>query len=187
LAVATFEGVHEQVVARLAATQAVLTNAGGTSLGTDPAQAWQRGRFDAPYLRDALLANGALCETLETATTWANLAALKDVVTQALQAALGTSLVMCHISHVYPTGASLYFTVVAALGEDPIARWAVAKRAASEAIMSHEGTVTHHHAVGLDHRPWMAQEVGEVGVRILRAVKQTLDPAGILNPGKLIP
>ena len=187
LAVATFEGGHEQVAARLAATQAVLTNAGGTSLGTDPAQAWERSRFDAPYLRDALLANGALCETLETATTWANLAALKDAVTQALQAVLGTSLVMCHISHVYPTGASLYFTVVAALGEDPIIRWAGAKRAASEAILIHDGTITHHHAVGVDHRPWMAQEVGEVGVRILRAVKQTLDPAGILNPGKLVP
>ena len=187
LTVATFEGAHEQVVARLAATQAVLTNAGGTSLGTGPAQAWQRSRFDAPYLRDALLANGALCETLETATTWANLVALKDAVTQALQAALGTSLVMCHISHVYPTGASLYFTVVAALGEDPIIRWAGAKRAASEAILIHDGTITHHHAVGVDHRPWMAQEVGEVGVRILRAVKQTLDPAGILNPGKLVP
>ena len=187
LAVATFEGPPEQVAARLEATRVVLTDAGGTSLGAEPALAWERGRFDAPYLRDALLANGALCETLETATTWANLAALKDAVTHALQAALGTSLVMCHISHVYPTGASLYFTVVAALGEHPIDRWTFAKHAASEAITSHDGTITHHHAVGVDHRPWMAQEVGEVGVRVLRAVKQTLDPAGILNPGKLIP
>jgi alkyldihydroxyacetonephosphate synthase len=186
LAVATFEGSAEQVAGRHEATRAVLSRT-GTSLGADPARAWERGRFDAPYLRDALLANGALCETLETATTWTNLATLKEAVTQALQAALGTSLVMCHISHVYPTGASLYFTVVAALGEDPIERWRAAKQAASDAIMAHDGTITHHHAVGLDHRPWMAQEVGEIGVRILRAVKQTLDPAGILNPGKLIP
>jgi alkyldihydroxyacetonephosphate synthase len=187
LAVAAFEGSAAQVVTRHEATRAVLARAGGVSLGADPAEAWERGRFDAPYLRDALLANGALCETLETATTWANLAALKDGVTHALQAALGTSLVMCHISHVYPTGASLYLTIVAALGDDPIECWTAAKRAASEAIMAHDGTITHHHAVGVDHRPWMAQEIGEVGVRILRAVKQTLDPAGILNPGKLIP
>jgi len=187
LAVAAFEGSPAHVAARHDATRAVLTNAGGVSLGADPAEAWERGRFDAPYLRDALLANGALCETLETATTWANLAALKDAVTQALQATLGTSLVMCHISHVYPTGASLYFTVVTALGDDPIDRWTAAKRAAGEAITAHKGTITHHHAVGIDHRPWMAQEVGELGVRVLRAVKQTLDPAGILNPDKLIP
>jgi alkyldihydroxyacetonephosphate synthase len=186
LAVATFEGSPEQVAARHEATRAVLSRT-GTSLGADPAQAWERGRFDAPYLRDALLANGALCETLETATSWTSLAALKDGVTNALQAALGTSLVMCHISHVYPTGASLYFTVVAALGEAPIERWTAAKQAASEAIMAHDGTITHHHAVGVEHRPWMAQEVGELGVRILHAVKETLDPAGILNPGKLIP
>jgi alkyldihydroxyacetonephosphate synthase len=157
------------------------------SRGADPARNWERGRFDAPYLRDALLANGALCETLETATTWTKLPALKDAVTQALQTALGTSLVMCHISHVYPTGASLYFTVVAALGESPIDRWTAAKEAAGDAIMAHGGTITHHHAVGVDHRAWMAQEVGEVGVRILRAVKQALDPTGILNPGKLVP
>jgi alkyldihydroxyacetonephosphate synthase len=187
LAVAAFEGSADQVAARHEATRAVLTRAGGTSRGADPARNWERGRFDAPYLRDALLANGALCETLETAATWTNLPALKDAVTLALQTALGTSLVMCHISHVYPTGASLYFTVVAALGENPIDRWTAAKQAVGDAIMAHGGTITHHHAVGVDHRAWMAQEVGEVGVRILRAVKQALDPAGILNPGKLLP
>jgi alkyldihydroxyacetonephosphate synthase len=187
LAVAAFEGSADQVAARHEATRAVLTRAGGLSRGADPARNWERGRFDAPYLRDALLANGALCETLETATTWTKLPALKDAVIQALQTALGTSLVMCHISHVYPTGASLYFTVVAALGESPIDRWTAAKEAAGGAIMAHGGTITHHHAVGVDHRAWMAQEVGEVGVRILRAVKQALDPTGILNPGKLVP
>ncbi len=94
---------------------------------------------------------------------------------------------LCHISHVYPTGASLYFTVVAALGEDPLTRWGAAKRAAGDAILGAGGTITHHHAVGADHRPWMTDEVGDLGVRILRAVKAELDPAGILNPGKLIP
>jgi alkyldihydroxyacetonephosphate synthase len=187
LAITVFEGTPAQVGRRHEAAQRVMLTMRGTSLGADAARAWERGRFDAPYLRDALLANGALGETLETATSWSNLATLKAAVTDAVQRSLGTSLVMCHISHVYPTGASLYFTVVAAQGHDPIARWQAAKRAAGDAIMAHGGTITHHHAVGVDHRPWMTQEVGALGVQILRAVKATVDPAGILNPGKLIP
>ena len=94
---------------------------------------------------------------------------------------------LCHISHVYPTGASLYFTVVAGQRGDVAEQWRKAKTAASEAITATNGTITHHHAVGADHRPWMTAEVGELGVAVLRAVKQTLDPAGIMNPGKLIP
>ncbi|MFE0025597.1 FAD-binding oxidoreductase [Amycolatopsis sp. NPDC059021] len=191
LAVTVFEGTAEQVAARHERTRAVLLAAGGTSLGEEPAVAWEHGRFGAPYLRDSLLDAGALCETLETATQWSNVDNLKAAVTTALQESLretGTeSLVMCHISHVYPTGASLYFTVVAAQKGDPIAQWSHAKRAAGDAIMAAGGTITHHHAVGADHRPWMTAEVGELGVRILRAVKDAVDPAGILNPGKLIP
>ncbi|MFF2354369.1 FAD-binding oxidoreductase [Kitasatospora sp. NPDC058115] len=187
LAVTVFEGSAEQVAARHQLTRAVLLAAGGSSLGEAPARAWEHGRFNAPYLRDSLLDAGALCETLETATSWQQLPALRFAVTAALTEALPGSLVLCHISHVYPTGASLYFTVVAALGEDPLARWAAAKRAAGDAIVRSGGTITHHHAVGTDHRPWMAAEIGELGVRVLRAVKAELDPAGILNPGKLIP
>ncbi|TFV60749.1 FAD-binding oxidoreductase [Mycobacterium sp. PS03-16] len=191
LAVTVFEGTPAHAESRHAETRAVLTAHGGTSLGEEPARAWEHGRFGAPYLRDALLSAGALCETLETATTWSNVAALKAAVTEALTTALGRSgtpaLVLCHISHVYPTGASLYFTVVAGQRGNPIEQWRAAKAAASEAMMRAGGTITHHHAVGADHRPWMVEEVGELGVEILRAVKARLDPAGILNPGKLIP
>jgi alkyldihydroxyacetonephosphate synthase len=191
LGITVFEGTKEHVESRHAETSALLTAQGGTSLGEGPAQAWERGRFGAPYLRDALLSAGALCETLETATDWAGVPALKAAVTQALTGALaetGTpALVMCHISHVYPTGASLYFTVVAGQRGNPLEQWQAAKKAASDAIVANGGTITHHHAVGADHRPWMRDEVGELGVQVLRAVKATLDPAGILNPGKLIP
>ncbi|MFF3067237.1 FAD-binding oxidoreductase [Kitasatospora sp. NPDC057936] len=187
LAVTVFEGTAEQVAARHRLTHEVLLAAGGTSLGEAPARAWEHGRFNAPYLRDSLLGAGALCETLETATNWSRLPRLRSAVTEALTTALPGALVLCHISHVYPTGASLYFTVVAALGEDPLTRWGAAKHAACDAIVAAGGTITHHHAVGADHRPWMTEEIGELGVRILRAVKAELDPAGILNPGKLIP
>jgi alkyldihydroxyacetonephosphate synthase len=172
-------------------------------LGEEPARAWEHGRFGAPYLRDSLLSAGALCETLETATNWNNVDALKAAVTEALTTSLaggqersdsgnvsvtGTpALVLCHISHVYPTGASLYFTVVAGQRGNPIEQWRKAKTAASDAMVRCGGTITHHHAVGADHRPWMRDEVGDLGVEVLRAVKAVLDPAGILNPGKLIP
>ncbi len=191
LGITVFEGSAEHVESRHGETSALLAARGGTSLGEAPARAWEHGRFGAPYLRDSLLSAGALCETLETATDWSNIPALKAAVTQALTDALartGTpALVMCHISHVYPTGASLYFTVVAGQRGNPIEQWQAAKRAACDAIIATGGTITHHHAVGADHRPWMRDEVGELGVQVLRAVKATLDPAGILNPGKLIP
>jgi alkyldihydroxyacetonephosphate synthase len=191
LAITVFEGTEAHVESRHAETRAVLQANGGTSLGEAPARAWEHGRFNAPYLRDSLLSAGALCETLETATSWSNVSALKAAVTEALTASLAESgtpaLVLCHISHVYPTGASLYFTVVAGQRGNPIEQWRKAKAAASDAMMRTGATITHHHAVGADHRPWMRDEVGDLGVTVLRAVKATLDPAGILNPGKLIP
>jgi len=191
LAITAFEGTEAHVESRHTETRALLEASGGTSLGEGPALAWEHGRFNAPYLRDSLLSAGALCETLETATNWSNLATLKAAVTDALTGALADSgtpaLVLCHISHVYPTGASLYFTVVAAQRGNPIEQWRKAKAAASDAMIRVGATITHHHAVGADHRPWMRDEIGDVGVQVLRAVKATLDPAGILNPGKLIP
>jgi alkyldihydroxyacetonephosphate synthase len=191
LAITVFEGSEEHVASRHAETRALLEANGGTSLGEAPARAWEHGRFNAPYLRDSLLSAGALCETLETATSWSGVPALKTAVTEALTTALaetGTqALVLCHISHVYPTGASLYFTVVAGQRGNPIEQWRKAKTAASDAMMRSGATITHHHAVGADHRPWMRAEIGDLGVQVLQAVKATLDPAGILNPGKLIP
>jgi alkyldihydroxyacetonephosphate synthase len=132
-----------------------------------------------------------MVETLETATQWSNLIALHGQVQRAISGALAQAgtpgLVMCHVSHLYETGASLYFTFIASQREgDPIAQWHAVKHAASEAIVAGGGTITHHHAVGRDHAPWMLREVGEGGLRALRAVKQELDPTGIMNPGKLV-
>ncbi|OYD67997.1 alkyldihydroxyacetonephosphate synthase [Rhodococcus sp. OK302] len=191
LGITTYEGTASHTAERMAEARAILTAQGGTSLGEEPGNSWEHGRFNAPYLRDALLDAGALCETFETATTWGNLANLRSAVTAAVTTALveqGTQpLVMCHISHTYKTGASLYFTVVCAQTADPLEQWKKAKTAAGDAIIAAGGTITHHHAVGADHRPWMKDEIGELGANILRAVKNAVDPAGILNPGKLIP
>nr|WP_206687605.1 FAD-binding oxidoreductase [Microbacterium yannicii] len=191
LAVATFESATaSEAEAARDDLDRVFTAHGATSRGEDPARSWERGRFASPALRDALMDTGVLAETLETATTWANLPALKRAVTTALTeslAATGTKpIVLCHISHVYPAGASLYFTVVAALTDDPQTQWRRAKDAASHAITDAHGTITHHHAVGRDHRPYLEAEIGTLGVEVLRAVKAVLDPTGIMNPGALV-
>lgn len=191
LAIATFEGESEtDAETRRAAIDELFRTHGAKPRGEDPARSWERGRFASPGLRDTLLDIGVLAETLETAATWANVDAVKTAVTAALTEALkatGTKpIIMCHISHVYEAGASLYFTVVAALTTDPAGQWAKAKDAASRAMLDAGGTITHHHAVGRDHRPYLETEIGPLGVEILRAVKRTLDPNGILNPGALV-
>ncbi|MGH3738654.1 MAG: FAD-binding oxidoreductase [Micromonosporaceae bacterium] len=190
LAICGYEGTAGDVATRRATAEQVLIDAGGEPLGAEPGERWREGRYRAPYLRDPLLDAGALVETLETATFWSRLQPLRQSVTTALTEALtaqGTpALVLCHISHVYGTGASLYFTVVCAQADDPVAQWRTAKAAASAAIGEAGGTITHHHAVGTDHQPGYLAEVGPLATEALRAVKATLDPDGICNPGILV-
>jgi alkyldihydroxyacetonephosphate synthase len=190
LLVVGWEGDAVDVAYRAAAARSVLEGAGAAALGEEAASSWREGRFRAPRLRDELLGLGLLAETLETATTWRDLAALHARVGDTLRGALdgATPLVSCHISHLYGAGASLYFTVLARRdGDDPVGQWLRAKAAVMEALTGAGATLTHHHAVGADHAPWLAAEDGPLGVDLLRAVKQRLDPAGILNPGKLLP
>src|SRR5680860_529095 len=186
LMVTGYEGTQEAVDGKRAACTELLSGLGGTSLGEDAG--WSTGRFHGPYLRDSMLDVGVLVETLETVTFWSRLHQVYDAVRAALTASLGEgTLVLCHISHVYETGASLYFTVATRQSDDPIAQWLAAKAAASDAMIDHGASITHHHAVGQDHKPWLAREIGPVGVRMLRALKADLDPTGVLNPGVLIP
>lgn len=185
-----WEGAAGDVAHRADATAALLADAGAVALGEGAAEAWRHGRFRAPRLRDELLGAGMLVETLETAVRWRDLDAVHRDVGDALRGALdgATPVVACHVSHVYPAGASLYFSVLARRDdEDPISQWQAAKRAACDVIAGAGATITHHHAVGADHAPWMPAEIGDVGVALLAAVKAQLDPAGILNPGKLLP
>ena len=135
-----------------------------------------------------MLDAGVLVETLETATFWSNVDNVYTGVKAALESSLGQpSLVLCHISHVYETGCSLYFTVASKQAGDPLPQWLTAKAAANDAIVAAGATITHHHAVGTDHKPWLVHEIGDVGVSVLRAVKADLDPTGVLNPGVLVP
>jgi len=114
-------------------------------------------------------------------------AAVGTAIRDALAAQGSPGIVMCHLSHAYRDGASLYYTFIAPrLEGGEIEQWRQTKSAACDAIVAHGGTITHHHAVGRDHAPYMAAEVGELGVEALRALKSRLDPAGIMNPGKLL-
>ena len=189
LAIVGWEGRYEEVERRRRVTAERLLSVGAEA-APGAGEAWAAGRYRGPYLRDALLDAGALVETLETATFWSALPRLYAAVGAALRDTLSDAgsppAVLCHISHVYPSGASLYFTVACAQLEDPIAQWQAAKAAAGEAIVAAGGSITHHHGVGADHRSLYPREVGTLGVDVVRAVKGTLDPAGILNPGILL-
>ena len=187
-----WEGESEAVERRRAVAARILRSGGVASLGAAPGRAWERGRYEGPYLRDALLDLGYMVETLETAHTWTHLQQLHDEVRAAIGAALAMQrtpgVVMCHLSHTYRDGASLYFTFIAPRRpEAELEQWRLAKAAASDAITEVGGTITHHHGVGRDHAPYMRAEIGELGIETLRAVKERLDPAGIMNPGKLLP
>ena len=192
LAIIGFEGDEDAVERRRLRSAALLRAGGGLALGRRVGETWRHGRYAGPYLRDELLSHGVMVETLETVASWSALGPLHSAVAGALRGALsgrGTpALVACHVSHLYPSGASLYFTFLARQEtEAPLEQWRAAKGAASEAIMAGGGTITHHHGVGRDHAPWMMAEVGDLGVELIRAVKERLDPAGIMNPGKLLP
>jgi alkyldihydroxyacetonephosphate synthase len=176
---------------RQSVSERVLRRGSGRRLPRRVARAWERGRFSGPYLRDDLMGRRILVDTLETATTWDRLGTLHAEVASAMRSSLEVDgrgvVVMCHVSHVYAAGASLYFTFAAAESADPLAQWRDVKSAAMEAIVAGGGTITHHHGVGVDHAAWLSAEIGDLGVAVLRAIKAELDPAGVLNPGKLLP
>lgn len=166
---------------------------GAVSLGTSPGRRWLADRFRHPYLRDSLLDAGIATDTVETAAPWSRLAVLTETVRRALTSALDSEdergAVLCHVSHPYRDGASLYFTFFYRCPNDPdeaVARWAKLKRAATSAIVDGGGTLSHHHGVGSWHAPWLEREVGPHGVRVLTATAAALDPTTILNPHVLV-
>jgi alkyldihydroxyacetonephosphate synthase len=191
LVVVGYEGEEESVARRRALSVRALHRGGAVYLGQSAGRSWEHGRYQGPYLRDTLMGMGAMVETLETSQTWSGLGALHAAVGGAIRDSLSAGgtpgLAFCHLSHGYADGASLYFTFIARSrhGEE-IEQWRQVKRAASEAIVANGGTITHHHAVGRDHAPYMEAEVGRTGLEVLRAVKNRLDPTGIMNPGKLL-
>ncbi len=191
LAIFGWEGTRTQVGSRRDETWRVLRAHKAVALGRRVGKSWEHARFAGPYLRDTLLDEGYLVETLETATGWRELPALRESVTAALRDSLADDgpgpFVMSHLSHVYETGGSLYVTVIARRDhEHSSAQWSTAKAAACDAIVAAGATITHHHAVGRYHAAWLEGEIGRSGIDLLRCVKTHLDPDGILAPGILV-
>jgi alkyldihydroxyacetonephosphate synthase len=152
-----------------------------------------KNRFRTPYLRNTLWELGYAVDTLETAATWERVRALVQALDTALRGALepwGERVhVFTHLSHVYPTGSSVYTTCVYRLAADPdenLRRWQTLKAAGSRAIVAGGGTISHQHGVGLDHAPYLRAEKGDLGIAAIRALCAHFDPAGIMNPAKLV-
>jgi alkyldihydroxyacetonephosphate synthase len=177
----------------LEAALSLVRERGGVGLGDRPGRRWLRDRFRHPHLRDALLDAGFATDSVETAAPWSRLAGLSEAVRRAIGDALGAEgergAVLCHVSHAYPDGASLYLTFFFRCPPDlerALGRWAAVKRAATAAIHAAGGTLSHHHGVGSWHAPWLPAEIGEDGVRTLAAAAAALDPRGVMNPRALL-
>jgi len=170
----------------------IRVHTGGEGERDGKAGRWRQAFLRAPYMRDALIGMGMVNETLETACTWDRFADLHAGVTDAITAAASDagcpdSIVTCRFTHVYPDGPAPYFTVIApGRPGAQLEQWAAIKSAASDAVLRHGGTITHHHSVGRDHRPWYDRQRPPLFAEALTATKASLDPAGILNPGVLV-
>ena len=156
--------------------------------GTGPGEAWARARFAGPHLRDDLLDRGALVETLETATSWTGLEALRDAVARALRGRARRTPSSAATSRTCTRRAPRCTSPCSprATATTRSASGSAAKRAAGDAIAAAGATITHHHAVGRDHAPWLEAEDGPLGLELLRALKERCDPAGVMNPGVLV-
>jgi alkyldihydroxyacetonephosphate synthase len=159
--------------------------------GGDGVGAWRGAFLQAPYLRDTMVAAGVISETFETAVTWDRFDGFVESVRSRAESALreicGGGQVTCRLTHAYPDGAAPYFTCLApARRGSELEQWDQVKAAASEAIIAAGGTITHHHAVGRDHRPWYDRQRPDLFAEALRAAKRAVDPAGVLNPGVLV-
>jgi len=164
---------------------------GGGAQGGDAADTWREAFIRMPYLRNTFVAMGVFAETFESAITWDRFEHLRAEVTartlEALREHCGGGQVSCRFTHVYPDGPAPYFTMLApARPGEETEQFAAVKAAASEAIIAQGGTITHHHAVGRDHRPWYDRQRPEPFAHALRGAKAAVDPHGILNPGVLI-
>lgn len=196
LLIVGLEGDRETVLESQVRTRAIIERLGGMHLGNRPGERWYSKRFAMPYMRDPMLDRGIAVETLETSVRWSDLHNLYRGVHLAIHDALrdnaadaeARAIVMCHLSHGYVDGASLYFTMIFPQKQGAeVEQWLAIKRAASDAIVAGGGTISHHHGVGTDHAPWLLREKGEVGVALLAGLKDSLDPKHTCNPGKVLP
>jgi alkyldihydroxyacetonephosphate synthase len=190
LMILRFEEVLPSTSSVAVAAKNIVEAKGGMLLGSSIGENWEHNRFALPYLRDSLVEHRIFIDTYETITPWEQVVPLHDALVMELNRneAFGKEkgIFMAHISHIYPQGACMYFTIITRMqaGRE-LEQWHEIKQLVTETILRHDGAVSHHHGVGLDHQKWYLKGSDPLSLEILKAVKQKLDPKGILNPGKL--
>ncbi len=187
-----YEGTAERVKRERRAVGRIVKRHGGLCIGSSPGELYDQKKLDTPYIRDFLLDRGAAADVSETAMPWSAVTPVYDAVTAAAHGALAQlgvrGYVMCHLSHSYHAGACLYFTFAfePSPGSDMIVEYDVVKSAIQQAFVDHGATLSHHHAVGTEHAPWLQQDISAPGVVMLKALFDGTDPGGNLNPGKIV-
>jgi alkyldihydroxyacetonephosphate synthase len=192
LMLVAFEGNPRSVSRRSKQAEAIYRKRGAIGLGASAGKSFESTKYDFPHIRDFLLDRNVTADVSETATVWSNISTLYKDTIATLRDEISKSKVRpwvgCHISHTYPTGASLYFTF--GFRQQPgheLDQYLQVKRAVQQSFIDHGATLSHHHAVGTEHLPWLAADISPVGLRAVSAIKQGLDPANIMNPGRLLP
>ncbi len=186
-----YEGGKAHVSRQKAIVKDIVNKHGGIVLGKGPGVLYDQKKFDTPYIRDFLLDRGAIGDVSETAAPWSKLKPLYDNVMAAANRAyaeLGVQgWIMCHLSHSYHSGACLYFTFAFRHdGVDPLAQYDKVKSAVQQAFVDSDGTLSHHHAVGTEHAPWLEQDISAPGVHMIDGLFSAMDPGGNFNPGKIV-
>jgi alkyldihydroxyacetonephosphate synthase len=187
-----YEGSGRHVARQRRAVGKLVKRHGGLCIGSGPGTLYDQKKFDTPYIRDFLLDRGAPGDVSETAMPWSRVLAVYDAVTTAGYSAFGhlgvQGYLMCHLSHSYHAGACLYFTFAfrPAPDGDMLSEYEVVKSAIQQAFVDNGATLSHHHAVGTEHAPWLEQDISAPGVTMLRALFEGTDPGRHLNPGKIV-
>jgi alkyldihydroxyacetonephosphate synthase len=187
-----YEGTAENVKRQKKLVGRIIRGHGGIAVGKGPGALYDQKKFDTPYIRDYLLDRGAAADVSETAAPWSELRRLYDAAVAGANKAyadLGVKgWIMCHLSHSYHAGACLYFTFAFRHdGIDPVAQYDTVKKAVQQAFVDSGGTLSHHHAVGTEHSPWLREDISPAGVALLEGLFTSADPGANFNPGKILP
>jgi alkyldihydroxyacetonephosphate synthase len=187
-----FEGQEAEVERRSRQVHSIYRRCGAIGIGEGAGKSFEATKYDFPYIRDFLLDRNVTTDVSETSTVWSNIIPLyRDTLATVRDSIAETgvpSFVGCHISHTYASGASVYFTF--GFKQQPgreMEQYLGVKRAAQQSFIDHAATLSHHHAVGTEHLPWLTADISELGVKAIAAIKRGLDPGDIMNPGRLQP
>lgn len=190
LVIAGFEGTPEEVRFKSDFFKKKMKGEGAFALGPSVGKTWSKDKYNVPYLRDSLMDYGVIVDVAETATTWERIVSLYETTVRCMNekfASLGVKgYIGCHLSHSYGTGACLYFTYACLEKTKDLSQYYDLKTTITQHFVSQGATLSHHHAVGYEHKPWLKQEIGETGLGALQALKKHFDQNDFLNPGKLM-